>query len=231
MSDWRFDLLGDSAVSVRVGDDPSLATNARVHRLARALRRASVAGIRDVVPGMCELVVHVDPLRCEIRQVESVVRAAMGAPDDQREARPSLDRDDDVVVEIPVTYGGAGGPDLEHVAAACGLDVEEVCRRHAAVEYVVCFIGFLPGFPYLGLLDTSLRLPRRTTPRTRVPAGSVAIAGEYTGIYPAASPGGWHLIGRTDVTLFDAGADRPARLAPGVRVRFVPRSDRVAGAA
>jgi KipI family sensor histidine kinase inhibitor len=224
MSRWRFDLLGDSALSVRVGDDASLFTNARVHRLAHALRRASVAGVRDVVPGMRDLLVHVDPLRCEIRQVESVVRAAMAAADDHQDTRPPVDRDvDDAIIELPVTYGGASGPDLEHVAAACGLDVEEACRRHAAVEYVVCFVGFLPGFPYLGLLDASLRLPRRATPRTRVPAGSVAIAGEYTGIYPAASPGGWHLIGRTDVTLFDVAAEPPARLAPGTRVRFVPQ--------
>ena len=111
------------------------------------------------------------------------------------------------VVDVPVVYGGELGPDLNDVALACGLDPEDVCQRHAAVEYVVCFVGFLPGFPYLGPLDTRLRLPRRATPRPKVPPGSVAIAGEYSGIYPWASPGGWHIIGRTDMSLFDSRRD------------------------
>jgi KipI family sensor histidine kinase inhibitor len=126
-------------------------------------------------------------------------------------------------VEVPVVYGGEVGPDLEDVALACGLAPEEVCRRHAAVDYVVCFVGFVPGFPYLGPLDSRLHLPRRATPRPKVPPGSVAIAGAYSGIYPWASPGGWHIIGRTDMSLFDLGATPPARLAPGTRVRFVRR--------
>ncbi len=114
-----------------------------------------------------------------------------------------------------MTYGGSAGPDLEDVAAACGLTPEEVCRRHAAVEYIVCFVGFLPGFPYLGLLDPSLRLPRRHAPRARVAPGSVAIAGEYTGVYPWASPGGWHLIGHTDEPLFDLDADASGAAGSG----------------
>ncbi len=122
-----------------------------------------------------------------------------------------------------MTYGGTVGCDLEDVAAACGLSVPDVCRRHAAADYTVCFVGFLPGFPYLGPLDPLLRLPRRRAPRTHVPPGAVAVAGEYTGVYPWASPGGWHLIGHTDVSLFDLDADPPALLAPGMRVRFVDR--------
>ena len=126
-------------------------------------------------------------------------------------------------IEIPVDYGGDAGPDLHEVAVACGLTPAEVCRRHAATEYIVCFLGFLPGFPYLGPLDPPLHLPRRRTPRPRVAPGSVAIAGDYTGVYPWASPGGWHLIGRTDERLFDLDAVPPARLTPGARVRFVAR--------
>jgi KipI family sensor histidine kinase inhibitor len=180
--------------------------------LARRLRVADVAGVRDVVPGMRELVVHVDPLRCDVRQVAGALRTT-DADQEATEAGP--------VVDVPVVYGGELGPDLDDVAFACGLDPEDVCRRHAAVEYVVCFVGFLPGFPYLGPLDTRLRLPRRAAPRPKVPPGSVAIAGEYSGIYPWASPGGWHIIGRTDMSLFDLGVTPPARLTPGTRVRFV----------
>lgn len=210
--DWRLEWLGDAALSVHASDAAPLAANASVHRLARRLRAAGVAGVRDIVPGMRELVVHVDPLRCDIRQVALALRAT--------------DADTDVtgttpVVDVPVVYGGAAGPDLEDVARACGLEPEDVCRRHAAVEYIVCFVGFLPGFAYLGPLDARLRVSRRATPRPRVPPGSVAIAGEYSGIYPWASPGGWHIIGRTDIALFDIEATPPARLAPGTRVRFV----------
>ena len=215
MSDeWRLEWLGDAALSVFAGDASPLAANASIHRLARRLRVAAVAGVRDVVPGMRELVVHVDPLRCDVRQVALALRATDAATD-VTDALPT--------VQVPVVYGGDAGPDLEDVAMASGLEPEDVCQRHAAADYVVCFIGFLPGFAYLGPLDARLRLPRRATPRPRVPPGSVAIAGEYSGIYPWASPGGWHIIGRTEMSLFDLGATPPARLTPGTRVRFVRR--------
>lgn len=211
---WTLAFLGDAALSIRVGLAAPLDANATVHRLAGRLAQAGVTGVRDIVPGMRELVVHIDPLRCDVAQIERALRAI----------------DDDVggpgsgpVLEVPVVYGGDAGPDLDEVAASCGLTIDQVCWRHAAPEYVVCFVGFLPGFPYLGLLDATLRVPRRATPRPRVPPGSVAIAGEYTGIYPWASPGGWHIIGRTEVSLFDLEDDPPARLSPGMRVRFVAR--------
>ncbi len=223
MTGWRIDLLGDSAVVVHLDTGASLAVNARVHELAGLLRRHDLPGVYDIVPGMCDLVVHVDPLRCDLPGIEALVRSV------EDEHVPGAGRTDGPVVgartiEIPVRYGGEDGPDLEAVAAACHLTTEDVCRRHVATEYTVCFVGFQPGFPYLGLLDESIRLPRRSSPRPRVPPGSVAIAGEYTGIYPWTSPGGWHLIGRTDVTLFDVDARPPAMLEPGMRVRFVPRS-------
>lgn len=211
---WTLELLGDSALSIRVGAAAPLAANAGVHRLAGGLAKAGVAGVRDIVPGMRELVVHIDPLRCDIDQVDRALRAV-----DDGGAGAGVGP----VLEVPVVYGGEAGPDLVQVAGSCGLARDEVCRRHAAHEYVVCFVGFLPGFPYLGLLDATLHVPRRATPRPRVPPGSVALAGEYTGIYPWASPGGWHIIGRTEVSLFDLDEVPPARLAPGMRVRFVVR--------
>ena len=127
-------------------------------------------------------------------------------------------------IEIPVAYGGEHGPDLADVAAHTGLSAAEVVRRHAAAEYVVYLLGFLPGFAFLGGLPTALATPRRAVPRTAVPAGSVGIGGEQTGIYPLRSPGGWHLIGRTEVALFDPLAASPTLLRPGDRVRFVVES-------
>ena len=123
---------------------------------------------------------------------------------------------------IPVRYGGADGPDLLEVAERVGLASERVAELHASVVYRVAILGFMPGFAYLGELPQALRLPRRDTPRTRVPAGSVAIAGLQTAVYPAATPGGWHLLGRTDVRLWDIDRDPPAMLRPGDQVRFEP---------
>jgi KipI family sensor histidine kinase inhibitor len=208
--------LGDAALAATMSDPDPLAANARVHRAAAAVRAARVPGVRDVVPGMRELVVHIDARRCDVSWLERVLHESAAGPSaDAVEHGP--------IVDVPVRYGGEAGPDLPGVAAACGLHPDDVCARHAAAEYVVCFVGFLPGFPYLGLLDPAIRLARRELPRATVPAGSVAIAGEYTGIYPWASPGGWHLIGRTDMRLFDLGAEPPATLSPGVRVRFLAR--------
>ena len=208
--------LGDAAVSATMTDADPLAANARVHRVAAAVRAARVPGVRDVVPGMRELVVHVDPRQCDVPELERVLQESAAR-------EPGGDVASAQVIEVPVRYGGDDGPDLTSVAAACGLHADDVCARHAAAEYVVCFVGFLPGFPYMGPLEPALHLPRRRSPRPSVPAGSVAIAGGYTGIYPWSSPGGWHLIGRTGFKLFDLEAEAPAALLPGTRVRFVAR--------
>ena len=140
-------------------------------------------------------------------------RHAAHAPDRRAQGR---------LVELPVQYGGAEGPDIEGVARHVGLSVEALIERHAAIEYTVYFLGFQPGFAYLGGLDPALATPRRKEPRLHVPAGSVGIGGEQTGVYPTASPGGWQLIGRTAEVLFDPNRDPPSLLEPGDRVRFVP---------
>jgi KipI family sensor histidine kinase inhibitor len=131
------------------------------------------------------------------------------------------------VIEIPVAYGGVDGPDLEVVARHCGLTNTEIVARHSAADYVVYFLGFQPGFAYLGGMDPSLATPRRAEPRTIVPAGSVGIGGMQTGVYPAATPGGWQIIGRTAITLFNPEAQPPALLQAGDRVRFVPVSSSI----
>jgi KipI family sensor histidine kinase inhibitor len=127
---------------------------------------------------------------------------------------------DSAEIEIPVRYGGADGPDLVALAKHTGLSVDEVVKRHTQAEYVVFFLGFQPGFAYLGGLDPALAMPRRAEPRIEVPAGSVGIGGAQTGIYPAASPGGWQLLGRTELKLFDPARNPPTLMQPGDRVRF-----------
>jgi KipI family sensor histidine kinase inhibitor len=180
-----------------------------VHRLHAALRALDPTGVVELVCGYRTLLVVAEAGRA-------------GALDELAAALPELELPPaDAVageaVEIPVRYDGE---DLPEVAGLTGLDAEEVVRRHTAPEYTVAFLGFSPGFPYLVGLDPALEVPRRDTPRTSIPAGSVGLAGNQTGIYPTASPGGWQLIGRTEVVLFDPERDPPALLGPGSRLRF-----------
>jgi KipI family sensor histidine kinase inhibitor len=195
--------VGERGLLVEVGE---LET---VHRLHAALRELDPPGVIELVPGYRTLLVVADPDRAELLDELAARLPALELPPAEAVAGEP--------VEIPVTYDGE---DLEEVAGLTGLDADEVVRRHTAPEYTVAFLGFSPGFPYLVGLDPALEVPRRDTPRTSIPAGSVGLAGTQTGIYPTASPGGWQLIGRTDVTLFDPGRDPPALLAPGGRLRF-----------
>lgn len=206
---------GDSAVIVYLGSQLDRSVNQQVHALAVRVMQARLPGICEVVPGYVSLVIHFDPLQTSLPAIIDGVRDLHTSSGQQ--PIPPARR-----VEIPVRYGGEWGPDLDFVARHAGLSTAEVIRRHAAAEYSVYMMGFLPGFPYLGGLDVSIAAPRLETPRRRVPAGSVGIAGEQTGIYPLASPGGWRLIGRTEVALFDLTAHPPCLLAPGDQVQFIP---------
>jgi KipI family sensor histidine kinase inhibitor len=180
-----------------------------VHRLHAALRALDPPGVVELVPAYRTLLVVADPERAGALDELAARLPALELPPAEAVAGDP--------VEIPVRYDGQ---DLPEVAGLTGLDAEEVVRRHTAPEYTVAFLGFSPGFPYLVGLDPALEVPRRDTPRTSIPAGSVGLAGGQTGIYPSASPGGWQLIGRTEVTLFDPRRDPPALLAPGGRLRF-----------
>ena len=208
--------LGDSAVLITLGDRVDLALNRRVHRVAAAVRARALPAVTDVVPAYAALSVHYDPLHVDhavlAAELHEVACAALAAADD--------DADRDAAThEIRVAYDG---PDLAEVAERTGLRPDDVVALHADATYTVYLLGFVPGFAYLGDLDARLALPRRASPRTRVPRGAVAIAGRQTAVYPLATPGGWHLIGRTDATLLDVARTPPALLAPGDRVRFVP---------
>lgn len=200
--------LGESALCLTLPPPVSLAQQQRIWQLAAGL--GQVPGLQGLIPGMNNLTLTFDPLLTDPDTLQAAVRTLWSKPARARQ----LGR----VVEIPVRYDG---PDLADVAAHGRLSADEVVRRHTAAEYVVYFIGFQPGFAYLGGLDEALHTPRRAEPRTAVPAGSVGIGGAQTGIYPLATPGGWQLIGRTALALFDPHAEPPTLLAPGDRVRFV----------
>ncbi|MBI3050493.1 MAG: 5-oxoprolinase subunit PxpB [Acidobacteria bacterium] len=187
--------------------------NARAVALADTIRARRIAGVRDVVSTFHSVTVFFEPLVADAAALASALREASVAPPTIPSGR---------LIEVPVTYGGKAGPDLADVAALAGCTPAEVIERHAARTYRVYMLGFLPGYPYMAIVDEQIAVPRRATPRVRVPAGSVAIAGRQTGIYPRESPGGWQIIGRTNLTLFDAEAEPPALFAPGDEVRFVP---------
>jgi len=173
--------------------------------------------IRDLVVGYASVTVYFDPLAVGPTEVEERLRRAATL---RAGATVTAGRR----VDVPVHYGGEDGPDVEDVAAFARCSSEEVIARHAAREYRVFMLGFLPGFPYMGIVDERIALPRRATPRLAVPAGSVGIAGLQTGIYPVESPGGWRLIGRTSLGLFDPGARPPSLLQAGDIVRFLRAS-------
>lgn len=213
--DFTLEAISEDALLLRFGDRIDAAINARVHAAARTLRTAALPGVVDIAPAFASLLVRFEVVSATT-SLDAAIRDAIG----QETAAVQTAPDTISVIEIPVCYGREYGPDLEAVATHAGLSPETVIARHVAGEYTVAMLGFAPGFPYLLGLHPGLTLPRRATPRTRVPAGSVAIGGAQTGIYPRELPGGWHLVGRTPQALFAPTRHPPALLAPGDRVRF-----------
>ena len=193
----EFQYASDQTLQVSLGDAIALETHHRVRKLLRLLQAEAMPGVRNLHPAYCSLLIKFDPLLTDHATVERTVRERAAAMD-------QIVLPDPRVVEIPVSYGGESGPDLEDVAHLCGLGVEDVIRIHSQARYLVYFLGFVPGFAYLGGLPDSIAAPRLPAPRKRVEAGSVGIAGSQTGVYPVPTPGGWRLIGRTPLTMFDA---------------------------
>lgn len=236
-TDLAIEYLSEDAILLRFGDSIDEVTNARVHAAARALRKTALPGLADIAPAYASVLLRVAPGVHTDNEDNASPHAALlqrvreildGVTAEKLDRGPRRDDDhvttpsscDATVVEIPVCYAGDFGPDLVTVAAHAGLTPEAVITRHSEAGYTVAMLGFAPGFPYLLGLDPALHMRRRADPRLRVPAGSVAIGGAQTGIYPRELPGGWNLIGRTPLMLFDAHRDPPALLAPGDRVRF-----------
>jgi KipI family sensor histidine kinase inhibitor len=210
--------LGDGAACVELGDTIDAGLNARVRALDRALAEAPVPGQLETVPTYRSLLVFYEPRLVSWSELRSALAGRAAAAGSMSGAPGGRH-------VIPTRYGGEEGPDLAPLAARLGLTPNEAVALHAGSEYTAFMLGFMPGFAYLGLLDAALESPRLATPRVRVPAGSVAIAGRQTAVYPAASPGGWNLIGRASQRLFDPRLEPPALIQPGDRVRFAPTSE------
>ena len=237
MAHFAITPLGDAAVTVDLGTGIDPETHRRVMLFASYLEDHPLPGMIEYVPAYASVTIHYDPLQVygsvlaqgengaepdlanlspyEIMALR--IRQALGQMRTEQEFKPKR-------VEIPVCYGGEFGPDLEEVAAHCGLTSEEVIRIHCSRDYQVYMLGFAPGFPYLGGMDKRIAAPRKKTPRLAIPQGSVGIAGEQTGVYPIETPGGWQLIGRTPVPLFLPDRDPPTLLEAGNLVRFYPIS-------
>lgn len=222
MTDARIQALGDCALLLSFGERLDPALNTLALAAAVALHAADLPGVRDIAPAYASICVQYDPCAwmdavakqsphaCIASRISAIVDN-MPMP----QAEPGA-----AAIDIPVCYGAEFGPDLGALAAHAKLSTAEAIARHCVAEYRVAMLGFAPGFAYLLGLDTALHMPRRATPRVRVPPGSVAIGGAQTGIYPHELPGGWQIIGRTPLKLFDVSRDRPALLGPGQRVRF-----------
>jgi KipI family sensor histidine kinase inhibitor len=212
--------FGDGGLLVELGDSVEVRLARRARWLARLVEglRADGAPLGVPVAGAASVLVPFDPLACTPERAAELVLPLVDAVPDQ----PGRDEGARELT-LPVRYGGPDGPDLEAVAAEAERTAAEVIELHAGTAYEVLFIGFAPGFAYLGEVPAPIAVPRLATPRTRVPAGSVGIAGRLTGAYPAASAGGWRIVGRTDTRLFDPEAGEPALLRPGDVVRFAPR--------
>lgn len=210
-------LLGESAVVLELEPPVTLESQRRIWWLTQRL--ADVPSVVETIPGMNNITVVLrEPKALALDAIERLQRwweesEAMDPPSRQ--------------VTLPVIYGGDMGPDLADVARHTGLSEKQVVEQHAAGEYVVYFVGFQPGFPYLGGLPAALATPRRAEPRLSVPAGSVGIGGNQTGVYPLPTPGGWQIIGRTPQVLFDPTQEPPGLLMPGDTVRFVPQKEGV----
>ena len=222
-----FEPIGDAGVLITLGSKIDANSARRAQAVAAAIEaaRAAVPAIGRPVPAHVTILVPFDPLAIALEDVIGLARNAVAAADSDP-LFAGVDAPGPIAIEIPVRYGGPDGPDLDVVAELHGLRPADVVDLHASATYRVLFLGFAPGFGYLGGLPASLVTPRRASPRERVPAGSVGIAGEQTGVYPLAMPGGWQLIGRTDAVLFDPDRREPALLRPGASVRFVPLTDR-----
>ena len=220
----RIDAFGDAALLVTFGNRVDRGLNRRARALAAAIDRARAADPRfgRPVTAFASVLVPFDPIALDDDAARDIVGALLRGVDAGRDASDSPDGAGRSSIEVPVRYGGAEGPDLDELASLHGLTPADVVELHAATTYEVFFLGFAPGFAYLGTVPPEIATPRLARPRERVPAGSIGIAGEQTGIYPFAMPGGWRLIGRTDRVVWDTERERPALLMPGDRVRFVP---------
>lgn len=206
---------GDQVLVVQFGDEISPEINRKVHNMVLAIEAHDIPGVLDLVPTYRSLMVQYDPTQTSLEDLQTVLTAL-------EEKLDEAALDNSQVVHIPVLYGGEHGPDLGDVANNAGLSADEVVAVHSRTDYLIYMMGFTPGFPYLGGLDDRIATPRLATPRAEIAAGSVGIAENQTGVYPISSPGGWRIVGRTPLKLFDPQRDPPSLLKAGDYIRFDP---------
>ncbi|MCY4476296.1 MAG: 5-oxoprolinase subunit PxpB [Chloroflexi bacterium] len=210
----------DSSILIEFGDTIDYETNARVYALQTEIENSDLgSSVVEFIPSYRSLLVEYDVSECLYADLNERVNDLIGKTAISDGTTINSDQN---AHEIPVAYGGDYGPDLENVATHAGLTTDEVIAIHSSTDYRVFMLGFAPGFPYLGGMDSRIACPRLATPRTLVPAGAVGIAESQTGVYPNPSPGGWQIIGRTPMKLFDVDADPPSAMLPGTKVTFVP---------
>ena len=215
MADVRFLTTGDTSVCVEFGNEISPTLNTKIRAFNIALSGSGIPGIVETVPTYRSLMIHYDPEVIRYAPLLDRLRSLLDQLD--RVSVPPSE-----VLEIPVLYGGDVGPDLDFVARHNSKTPEEVVKIHTSAEYLIYMLGFTPGFTYLGGMSQEIAAPRLKNPRVKIPAGSVGIAGSQTGVYPIDSPGGWQLIGRTPVRMYDAGRDKPILPEAGQYIKFYP---------
>lgn len=210
---------GDRGLRIQLGDSISKETNERIRSLSALLEKENNSGIIEWIPTYTAITIYYDPVQTTYEDLKArMIFLYKGLSDI---AIPPAE-----IITIPVCYGGTYGPDIEHVAAENQLTEEEVIKIHSERDYLIYMMGFAPGFPYLGGMSKKIATPRLASPRTKIPAGSVGIAGSQTGVYPLESPGGWQIIGRTPLNLYDPESETPILLRTGNYVRFKPITEK-----
>lgn len=215
MPEIRILPAGDLSLIVEFGNEISKACNGRVIQLDEWFRTKQIAGVIETIPAFCSLLIYYDPLKISYKKLCRYIKGFVGKAKEIEEKQKRI-------IEIPVCYGGKYGEDLKDLAGFVGMNESQVVEIHSSIDYLIYMLGFLPGFPYLGGLDKRLEIPRLSNPRTSIPAGSVGIGGKQTGIYPIDSPGGWRLIGKTPLKLYDSKRENMLLYQAGDYIRFKP---------
>lgn len=211
----KFLKAGDSALIIELGNEISPSINFKLKKITEFLDNLNKKGIKDLLPTYRSIIIYYNPLVLSFNEIKKLIEENCKF---ENKVEEKIEKE---IVEIPVLYGGEYGPDIENIANHNKLSVEDVIKIHTSGEYLIYMLGFTPGFPYLGGMSKEIVTPRLKEPRTKIPAGSVGIAGEQTGVYPIESPGGWQLLGRSPLNFFNPKSEKPFLLKAGQYIKFI----------